>query len=240
MNSTKIGELPHDDSDALSIEEPNDGFCSPEEQRRLLTLLESRPTRFKEREDRVEKGIEAGVDALDALEGIKKDKEYRYFGYRTFEEYCRQRWGLGADMINQKMAALRFWEKELKPALPTNGRQTQPPKERVTRDIVRLPPADRAAVGKEIAKETAKTGRLDSKIIKRAVQKSARLAPSRNKGKDSLSKYLIRSEEQQASDIWLNFRRYILKNVSSPRVRKLVIRLMIEQLTALEEDEKTS
>jgi ParB family chromosome partitioning protein len=49
-----------------------------------------------ELETRIERGLQTFVEVGEALLEIRNRRLYRYQGHATFEDYCRQRWGLSA------------------------------------------------------------------------------------------------------------------------------------------------
>ncbi|NBU23956.1 MAG: hypothetical protein EBS38_08680, partial [Actinobacteria bacterium] len=59
----------------------------------MLTLNVDEKIQLSKLEDRIEQGVRASVEMAKALLEIRSHQLYRST-YRTFEEYCRMRWGI--------------------------------------------------------------------------------------------------------------------------------------------------
>lgn len=59
----------------------------------MLTLNVDEKIQLSKLEDRIEQGVRASVEMAKALLEIRSQQLYRA-AYRTFEEYCRVRWGI--------------------------------------------------------------------------------------------------------------------------------------------------
>ena len=189
----------------------------------------------KSGEVQVDKFLDTWIEAGEALEEIQRKKLYKKdLGFDTFQEYCRARWPFGSSRAYQLIAASKFWEEKLKPALSTTCRQ-KPPTEGVVRKIVRMPSAYQDAVVPEIVKEATKAGRLNSKVINRALKKSGRWTQSsRPHIKKLKTTILTRSPAQRLEDpIYFAFANFL--NTYTDGERKDAIRYAARFYTKAEE-----
>ena len=197
--------------------------------------LSKRSPLLVELETKVAKFLDTWIEAGEALEEIQRKKLYKKdLGFGTFQEYCRARWPFGSSRAYQLIAASKFWEEKLKPALSTTCRQT-PPTEGVVRKIVRMPSACQDAVVPEIVKEATKSGRLNSKVINRALKKSGSWTPSsRPHIKKLKTTILTRSPAQRLEDpIYFAFANFL--NTYAEEGRKDAIRYAARFYTKAEE-----
>lgn len=70
-----------------------------------------------EHEKVIEQGLAGFIEVGNALLAIKADRKYRHAGYATFEDYCRQRWGISRSQGNRLTIAATTVE-SLANALP--------------------------------------------------------------------------------------------------------------------------
>lgn len=95
-----------------------------------MTLLQMPEDRLAECERRIEQGLKTFIDVGKALIEIRDDRLYRDT-HATFEDYCRQRWGMRESRAYQMMDAAQAVE-VLKSStivelpLPTNEAQARP------------------------------------------------------------------------------------------------------------------
>jgi hypothetical protein len=79
----------------------------------------------------IEQGAQAMLDMATSFKVIRDDRKYRASGFSTFDDYCRQRWGLSRRRVDQMIAAgelaagLRTLVLDSTP-LPTTERQVRP------------------------------------------------------------------------------------------------------------------
>jgi protein gp37 len=55
----------------------------------------------------IERGLSTFIEVGNALVEIRDERLYHEQGFRTFEDYCRQRWGWGRNYANKQIAAAR-------------------------------------------------------------------------------------------------------------------------------------
>ena len=77
----------------------------------------------------IEAGLRSFVEVGNALAAIRDGKKYKAAGYTTFDDYCRQRWGIGRHYANRSIAAAAVIG-EMVPrgttVLPETERQVRP------------------------------------------------------------------------------------------------------------------
>jgi hypothetical protein len=89
----------------------------------------------------IETGLRSFVEVGNALAQIKDGKKYRAAGFTTFDDYCRQRWGIGKSFANDSIRAAHVVTELTAVAviLPATERQVRP--------LAAVPdPAERAAI----------------------------------------------------------------------------------------------
>ena len=96
-----------------------------EHQYQLLTITESE--RLEKCEEVIERGLKTFVDVGGSLLEIRDSKLYRT-GYATFEEYCRDRWGMSRIHAHRMIEAASVTNNLLPMGniLPINERQARP------------------------------------------------------------------------------------------------------------------
>lgn len=123
----------------------------------MLTMEEAAD--LKSLEARVEVGLATFVDVGLALIEIRERRLYRAM-HRTFETYCRDRWGMAASRARQLIAAANV-VRDLETVTTVT-----PANERVARCLAPLPPEQRAEVWRE-AVETAPGGVVTAAHVER-------------------------------------------------------------------------
>lgn len=89
-------------------------------------------TRLAGCEARIERGLATFVDVGQALLEVRDDRLYRA-AHGTFEDYCRERWGLSRKRAYDLTAAA-----EVSAAVSPNGDTPSPPNEAVARELAPL------------------------------------------------------------------------------------------------------
>lgn len=127
----------------------------------------------------VERGLRAFWEIGQALKQIRDKRLYRQ-GYRTFDDYCINRWEMSRRSAYQLIEAARVYENV------RHGAQILPANERQTRPLVTLPPEKQQEAWAK-AVSTAPNGRVTSthvaQIVKEYQQKG-----SGSKSKKNISK----------------------------------------------------
>lgn len=107
--------------------------------------------------------IERGVAAIgQALTEIKEDKLYRAAGYKTFEEYCQQRWGISRSYAHRQIEAAQVID-----LLPMGNKIS----ERQARELVPLKDRPEEAEAAYEAAVKSTNGKPTAKAIKAEVEK---------------------------------------------------------------------
>jgi hypothetical protein len=93
------------------------------------------------------RGIEDGQDMLE----IRDRRLYLQAGFKTFEQYCRERWHLSKTQVNR----LTAWARVIRNLTPMVAKR---PNERQARELAKLPPLMQQELVSRIdlAKTTAK------------------------------------------------------------------------------------
>lgn len=89
--------------------------------------------RFREHEKIVERNLQGFIEAGIALTAIKADREYRLDGYKSFEDYCRERWDISRPRAYQLVVAASIAEE-----LSTNVDTPVPVREAQVRPLTLL------------------------------------------------------------------------------------------------------
>ncbi|MFA5377850.1 MAG: hypothetical protein WC455_19020 [Dehalococcoidia bacterium] len=124
-----------------------------------LTTIEL--SELAEHETVIEVGIGAFVEVGDALLAIRDKRLYRA-EYSTFEDYCRERWGMGQSRAYQLMGAA-----QIAVNVSTIGR-SQPATEREARPLRTLSPDDQR-VAWQVVTETAPDGKITAGHVQAVV-----------------------------------------------------------------------
>lgn len=95
----------------------------------------------------IERGMHTFIEVGNALAAIQERKLYQA-GFETFEEYCRSKWGFSRQRAYQLTAAAEAVTTMVDIGLPT------PTSERQTRELIRIPEAERADVWRETVERT--------------------------------------------------------------------------------------
>ncbi|HVX56953.1 MAG TPA: hypothetical protein VHA37_04425 [Candidatus Saccharimonadales bacterium] len=123
-------------------------------------------------EARIQKGLQSFLDVAAALLTVRAGLLYRQ-DYGTFEEYCRQRWGITPRRARQMCDGAEVVANLSEGA---SGSSPLPTNERQTRALQALPKPQQQLVWKE-AVAAAPNGKPTSKHVQAAVQKRL---PARN------------------------------------------------------------
>lgn len=161
-----INSKPNQPDEILSVSEPSeeDAIAVPAVQV-LEELSEAEAAELRRLELKVERAFyEAGV----ALREIRDKRLYRST-HRTFEEYCRDRFGFTRFSAYNKIAAASVFENLL-----TIGQQIMPANERQVRDLTNLEPNEQCEVWQQAIKQAGNkipTGRIVKDIVERLKSK---------------------------------------------------------------------
>lgn len=110
----------------------------------------------------IEKGLNTFVDVGLALLAIRDGRLYRS-DYATFEDYCRDRWGM------ERRQAYRLMDASEVVKNVSHGTQFTPSTERQARPLTALEPGDQRIVWQR-AVETAPNGHVTGAHVQRAVE----------------------------------------------------------------------
>ena len=106
------GHLPHDDRDIIPMVADE----------AMSSLLKHRSAWLVEREARIQKGIDAELDILDAIEEIRQHPdEYKRLGFARFQDYFQARWGRTVSNYYHKAKQIKWWKDIMLPALTDTG-----------------------------------------------------------------------------------------------------------------------
>lgn len=139
----------------------------------VKVLEELTPDEEQERhrlELRVERAFCEGGTALKEL----RDKRLYRSTHRTFEEYCRTRFGFNRMAAHFKIAAATVFEN-----LYTNGIQTLPTSERQVRELAAIDPVEQCSVWQSAVEQSdgkVPSGRIVKGIVERLKEKQLRAA----------------------------------------------------------------
>lgn len=135
-----------------------------------LTIIEW--GRLRENETIIERGLNTFVDVGNALAEIRDGKLYRHT-HGTFEDYCRNRWGIsrprayeliGAALVTENLSAIAD-------KLPATESQARP--------LTRLAPEEQIAAWQE-AVDTAPNGRVTAAHVAEVVDRRNGATPYNN------------------------------------------------------------
>jgi hypothetical protein len=134
-----------------------------------LALTPADQQALEDYEQIIENGLKSFVEVGRALSAIRDGKLYRQT-HKTFEAYCRERWGLGRSYANRQIAAASVIEN-----LVTIGTKNQsamtalPANESQVRPLIDLTPDDQRLVWQQVI-TSAPNGRITAKHIKGIVE----------------------------------------------------------------------
>jgi hypothetical protein len=87
---------------------------------RAEAIEQSQGPPLSELETRIERGLQTFIDVGLALLEIRDRRLYREAGFKSFDTYCRERWGWSRDRGYQLMQAA-----EVVQSMPTKGRHSE-------------------------------------------------------------------------------------------------------------------
>lgn len=125
-------------------------------------------TRLMECERVIERGLNTFVEVGAALLEIRDSRLYQE-QYGTFEEYCRERWGMVASRARQLIASAEVVE-NLKSVTTVT---LFPDSERQARPLMGLPPEAQAQVWQQVV-ETAPEGKITGAYVQEVVERVTR------------------------------------------------------------------
>lgn len=135
-----------------------------------IALTVSEETKLREYEIAIERGVRTFVEVGCALAAIRDERLYRA-EHGTFEEYCRERWGI------ERRQAYRLIDAAATVTNVSLGTQTEPPQhERQARPLTRLEPAEQIAAWQE-AVDTAPNGKVTAAHVAEVVERRTGVAP---------------------------------------------------------------
>jgi hypothetical protein len=124
-----------------------------------ITVQES--AKLQELETIIDRGVKTFVEVGESLAVIRDLRLYRS-DYPTFEEYCRERWGMSRAYCNRLIQSADV----VKTLAPTGAIIKT---ERQARELARIPPEMREQI---IHRATADNGTLTAKSIREASKKN--------------------------------------------------------------------
>lgn len=132
-------------------------------------------SRLSELEIIIERGLNTFIETGEALLEIRDNRLYKN-SYSTFEEYCRERWGMYRDKADRYIAAAKLVE-NLTPigVIPANEAQARP--------LVGLPADTQFQVWQQVV-ETAQEGKITAAYVQEVVEKTVRPHVSNNSGEN--------------------------------------------------------
>ena len=174
--------------------------------------------RLQELESIVENGLQIFYEVGKALDEIREQKLYRE-SHKSFEAYCRQRWGIARRTADQFIGAARVIENLSAIALKI------PTKENQVRPLAGLPPELQIQIWQE-AVESSPNGIPTGAAVKRLVEDRFPSSPSGLRGKDDASELeKLRSDNQR-------LREQIREQNRERDRRAAAVALELEQLRA--------
>lgn len=114
----------------------------------------------------------ARVDAGEALREIRDSRLYRTRGFATFEDYCRERWGMSRHNANRKIGA-----SEILAELVPTGTIDSPPPERHLRELAPLrdaPDQLREAWSEAHERADESGARVTAKLVREVVREKVK------------------------------------------------------------------
>ena len=112
------------------------------------------PRGFAELESVIGRGMQTFIEVGEALKEIRDRRLYRDVGYKSFDTYCRERWGWTASRARQLCIAT-----ETVTTVTAHG-LSAPTTERQARELARIPEGRRVEVWKAAQAEAASKGKL--------------------------------------------------------------------------------
>ena len=158
-------------------------------------------TKEEERElHRLELRVERAVcEAGTALREIRDKRLYRST-HRTFEEYCRDRFGFNRMAAHFKIAAATVFEN-----LYTNGIQTLPTSERQVRELAAIDPVVQCSVWQSAVEQAGgkvPSGRIVKGIVERLKEKQLRSASDFCSVGDAFTLIQLEGEQRKYNGCW--------------------------------------
>lgn len=133
----------------------------------LLTSTEA--IALSDCEERIERGMETFIEVGTALAAIRENRLYRD-QYATFEEYCRERWGMTRQHVNRLVVAA-----EVVNSMEPMGSIPAPKSERQARALAAVPPTEREEIWREAVERTV--GKPTARTISEVAKERADLKP---------------------------------------------------------------
>lgn len=132
-----------------------------------LILTDQEETRLSTLETMIERGFKSFAESGKALAVVRDEKLYRA-SYKTFEEYCQDRWGINrryadrliesAEVVNKLVDKIRPMGLKIEDegaAVEESGRLLLPITERQIRELAKAPEEEQAEVWQEVIATTA-------------------------------------------------------------------------------------
>jgi phage N-6-adenine-methyltransferase len=131
-------------------------------------------TELLECERVIEHGLNTFVEVGAALLKIRDNRLYKD-NYPTFEDYCRERWGMDKRYANYQIAAAQVIGNlgTIVPTLPANEAQVRP--------LTNLPPEQQVQVWQQVV-DTAPAGKITAAFVQETVEKVTMPHVSHNSG----------------------------------------------------------
>ncbi len=136
-----------------------------------IALTVSEETKLREYEVVIERGVRTFVEVGCALAAIRDGRLYRA-EHGTFEEYCRDRWGMVASRARQLIASAEV----VGEITSVTNVTLLPSAESQVRPLVRLEPAEQIAAWQE-AVDTAPNGKVTAAHVAEVVERRTGVAP---------------------------------------------------------------
>ncbi len=112
-----------------------------------IALAADEAAQLTEHEAVIDRGLNTFVEVGNALYAIREKRLYRG-EYGTFEDYCRNRWGMGRDYADRMITAA-----SVVPTIVSKG-MPAPANEGQARELSRVPEPERATVWAETVERT--------------------------------------------------------------------------------------
>lgn len=122
------------------------------------------PARLVACETVISRALSTFVDIGRALTEIRDGRLYKKNGYKSFESYCRERWGFQRDYSDRLIGAARVVDV----VTPIGG--TLPATESQARPLTKLPPKKQISAWTEVV-GTAPEGRVTARHVEAIVRK---------------------------------------------------------------------
>jgi hypothetical protein len=135
-------------------------------------LMDTEAVELAGLEDKVREGFRKGLEAFAALKSIRDLQLYKVRGFKSFEKYCQQEFGIGAKYAHKNIQATSVLEK-VSPLGDTFGCAEKITTERQCRELLRVPDEQLGQVLEEIgvlADEKQKPN-LPANLIREAVKR---------------------------------------------------------------------